>query len=84
MNNIAKIKYKKQVCIYGFSKDELKLFYDFRKKSYLENIEDIEILRFLELDIKIKMFECSKGSIAVDVPLDVKKAEQLLLKKYLI
>ena len=76
-----KIKYKKQVCIYGFSKKELCLFNNYGKKSHLEEIEDIEILRFLELNTKIKMFECSKGSIAVDIPSDVEKVEELLIKK---
>tara|TARA_Y100000589_G_scaffold331040_1_gene382988 strand:- start:1415 stop:2155 length:741 start_codon:yes stop_codon:yes gene_type:complete len=74
------IEYKKQVCIYGFSKEELSRFYDYGKKSYLEEIEDIEILRFLELNTKIKMFRCSEGSIAVDIPSDVKKVEELLKK----
>ena len=74
------IEYKKQVCIYGFSKEELNKFYNYGKKSYLEEIEDIEILRFLELNTKIKMFKCSKGSIAVDIPSDVERVERLLMK----
>ncbi len=73
-----KIEYKKQVCIYGFSKRELNLFYDYGRKSDLEEFEDIEILRFFELNTKIKMFKCRKGSIAVDIPSDVLKVEKLL------
>ena len=76
-----KIKYKKQVCIYGFTKRELALFYNYGKKSYLENIEDIEILRFLELGMKVKMFKCDSRSIAVDVPSDVIKVEEALTKR---
>ncbi len=77
------VKYKKQVCIYGFSKDELKAFYDYGKKSPLEEIEDIEILRFLEINTKVKMFKCSKGSIAVDIPSDVERVEKRLKQKIL-
>ena len=33
---------------------ELESFYNYGKKSKIEESEDIEILRFLELNIKIK------------------------------
>ena len=39
----------------------------------LEAAEDIEILRFLEFNKKIKMFETIKSSLAVDVFSDVEK-----------
>ena len=45
----APARYKKQVCIYGFTQEELKLFASYGCKSALEDCEDIEILRFLEL-----------------------------------
>ena len=73
--------YKKQVCIYGFTKKELEKFHSFGKKTYLEEIEDIEILRFLELGMKVKMFKCKEGSLAVDIPSDVKKVENVLFNK---
>ena len=76
------MKYIKQVCIYGFSNFELNKFHNFGKKSYLEELEDIEILRFKELDINIKMFKCHEGSIAVDVPSDVQKVEKKMIEKY--
>ena len=75
--------YKKQVCIYGFSKQELNSFYNYGRKSKLEQIEDIEILRFFELNTPIKMFQCRKGSLAVDIPEDVEKVEALLSKRNL-
>ncbi len=74
-------KYKKQVCIYSFYKDQLDKFYSFRRKSYLEKIEDIEILRFFELGINIKMYESLTPSLAVDVPEDILKVEIALKKK---
>ena len=73
--------YKKQVCIYGFTKKELEKFYGFGKKTNLEELEDIEILRFLELGMKVKMFKCKEGSLAVDIPSDVEKVEKVLIHK---
>ena len=54
---------------------------DIRKKSEVEKIEDIEILRFFDLNIKIKMVKLNSNSVAVDEKKDVKKAEKVLLRK---
>jgi len=69
----------KQVCIYAFSRNHLKFFSAEGKKSRVEEIEDIEILRFLENDIKIEMVEVNASSIAVDVPEDVNKVINALM-----
>lgn len=74
-------RYKKQVCIYGFSREELEAFSSFGRKSQLESAEDIEILRFLELDRQVIMYECHPGSLAVDVPADVSRVELALQSK---
>ena len=79
-NNMENIRYKKQVCIYSYFKEELIEFLEYGRKSYLENIEDIEILRFFEFNKKIKMFETKKSSLAVDVPSDIEKVEKELNK----
>ena len=77
--NSIKRNFFKQVCIYAFNKKELKKFYNFKKKfSKNETAEDIEILRFLELDIPIKMVKVSGSSIAVDIKSDIKKVEKKL------
>ncbi len=76
-----KIKYLKQVCIYAFNKQELNKFYNKKKKGTIEKLEDIEILRFLELGIKIKMVKLNSNTVAVDEIKDVYKAEKLLKKK---
>jgi 3-deoxy-manno-octulosonate cytidylyltransferase (CMP-KDO synthetase) len=78
---IKNSKYFKQVCIYAFNKKELSKFYSKKKKSLVEKIEDIEILRFFDLDIKIKMVKLNSNSIAVDEFKDVKKAEKLLKRR---
>ena len=70
--------YKKQVCIYAFTKEELKKFKDFGRKSTLEASEDIEILRFMELDVPINMVSTSGGSLAVDIPEDIENVEKAL------
>ncbi|MEP3837383.1 MAG: 3-deoxy-manno-octulosonate cytidylyltransferase [Algibacter sp.] len=72
--------FKKQVCIYGFNKIELAAFGRTEQKAVYENFEDIEILRFFDLNIPIKMVETSGSSYAVDVIEDVKKVEEELLK----
>ena len=68
----------KQVCIYSIPKKLLKIFGK-NKKTYFENIEDIEIIRFLELGFKVKMTELS-DTISVDFLSDIKKVEKILSK----
>ena len=77
-NNLKNYVYNKQVCIYSYNKNELLKFKNFGRKSRIEKIEDIEILRFLELGINIKMFEASSSSLAVDIPSDVAVVEKAL------
>ena len=43
----------KHVCIYAFNKDHLKIFKSNTKTDF-ENQEDLEINRFLEMDITVK------------------------------
>ena len=74
----APTRYMKQVCIYGFTRDDLAAYAAFGRKSALERAEDIEILRFLDLDRRIAMYECAPGSLAVDIPEDVAKVETAL------
>jgi len=80
-NEIKNLKFFKQVCIYGFNKSQLFNFGDRKKKSQVEKIEDIEILRFFEINQPIKMVKLKSGSVAVDEIQDVKKAEIFILKK---
>lgn len=72
------IKGYRQVCIYAFPKNELIKFAEFGQKSHFEEIEDIEILRFLEMDVEVEMVEMSDFSIAVDNPEDIIKVSKLL------
>ena len=74
-------KYFKQVCIYAFNKKELNSFFSLKKKSEIEEMEDIEILRFFDLGCKIKMVKLNSNSVAVDEIKDVKKAEKILKQR---
>lgn len=63
----------RQVCIYAFTKESLVLFSNHKNKTPIEMIEDIEILRFIELGMKVKMIELSNKSIPVDNHEDIEK-----------
>jgi 3-deoxy-manno-octulosonate cytidylyltransferase (CMP-KDO synthetase) len=70
----------KQVCIYAFNKKELHMFLERSNqgKTPLEWVEDIEILRFLEMGLKVKMVEIHSQTHAVDFPEDIEIVERLL------
>ncbi|MBB6271618.1 3-deoxy-manno-octulosonate cytidylyltransferase (CMP-KDO synthetase) [Pedobacter cryoconitis] len=65
------VKGWRQVCIYAFPFAALKAFASEKDKTTLEAEEDIEILRFLELNYEVRMVELSSESIAVDNPEDL-------------
>ncbi|WP_026354775.1 3-deoxy-manno-octulosonate cytidylyltransferase [Massilia niastensis] len=65
----------RQVCAYAFPRDALLAFAELGAKTPLEAIEDIEILRFLELGREVRMIPMSECSVAVDHPEDVIRAE---------
>ena len=67
----------KQVCVYAFTKEALKIF-SLHPKTHNESYEEIEILRFVELGYKVKMIETNVDSIAVDIPSDILKVEKYL------
>lgn len=70
----------KQICIYAFTKKALNIFYNKKNKTFFESIEDIEILRFLELGVKIRMMEGKGSQLAIDTLFDFKAAKKILEK----
>lgn len=81
-NSISENAYK-QVCVYAFNKAQLKNYYSVGKqkgKTPCEHSEDIEIIRFLEMGIKVKMVEVEGGTLSVDFPKDVEEVEKYLKK----
>ncbi len=67
------IKSWRQVCIYAFPKKALGDFAAVKEKTPLEEMEDIEILRFLELGYEVRMIPLSSDSIPVDHPEDLER-----------
>tara|TARA_Y100000590_G_C15461056_1_gene916489 strand:+ start:114 stop:845 length:732 start_codon:yes stop_codon:yes gene_type:complete len=70
----------KQICIYSYPRNILHKVFKLNKKTELEKIEDIEILRFLESGFKVKMLKMSGKSMAVDVRSDISSVESILKK----
>lgn len=70
--------YYKQVCIYAFNYNQLKVFGSCAEKTYYESFEDIEILRFFDLGFKIKMVEMTSTSLAIDIPEDISMVEKAI------
>ena len=70
----------RQVCAYAFPKKVLKIFSSTKKKTELEDIEDIEYLRFLELGLEVRTLKMSKISLAVDTFRDVISAKKMISK----
>jgi len=68
----------KQVCIYCFSPAQLAAFASVSCKGPIEQIEDIEILRFLDMNVEVRMVELDSSSIAVDTPEDLERVVDAL------
>lgn len=80
-NNIKNIK--KHLSIISFKPKALEVFAK-SKRTILESVEDIELLRALELGLKIKSLNLKGDSFSVDVPEDFVKASKFLSSdKYL-
>jgi len=79
--------FKKHLSIISFKKDAL-IKYSSSKKTNLEKIEDIELLRALEIGLKIKTIDLKGDSFSIDVHEDFVKAKEKfksdkILKKYI-
>jgi 4-hydroxy 2-oxovalerate aldolase len=68
----------RQVCIYAFPRKAILEFGRSMEKTKTEAIEDIEILRFLEMGYSVKMVQVKGSPVAVDTPEDLLRAEALL------
>lgn len=68
----------RQVCMYSFPKKMLDIFASYKNKMPIEEIEDIEILRFIESGIPVQMIKVSENSIAIDTPDDLKRVHAMI------
>jgi 3-deoxy-manno-octulosonate cytidylyltransferase (CMP-KDO synthetase) len=66
-----------QVCMYSFTENALNWFLEC-ERGPIESAENIEILRFVEHGIPVKMIETFEPSHPVDVPSDIETVERIL------
>ena len=74
------IVYYKQVCVYGFLPDSLEKFRTLNQGPS-ESAEGIELLRFIENGINVRMIKVSSDSMAVDTPSDLEKVRCVFSEK---
>lgn len=75
----------KQVCVYGFKPDALAFYCDYGiryGKGKAEEIEDIEILRFIENGYQVQYIEVDSETIAVDTPKDLEKVRAVAADRF--
>lgn len=76
--------YYKQVCVYGFKPEALQFYCDYGMKygkAKVEEIEDIEILRFIENGYRVQYIEVASETVAVDTPNDLEKVRKIVESK---
>jgi 3-deoxy-manno-octulosonate cytidylyltransferase (CMP-KDO synthetase) len=69
--------------MYGYTREALVNFANMPRGAF-EQIEDHELLRFLENDVPVGVVELSDWSVPVDLPSDVALAEKQLKEKFLL
>ena len=77
-------KYYKQVCVYGFKPEALDFFCSYGEKygkAKIEEIEDIEILRFIENGYKVQYIEVKSDTVAVDTVNDLEKVRSIIKER---
>lgn len=71
----------RQVCAYAFPRAALAEFASAKEKTPLESVEDIEILRFLEMGWEVRMIGMSDRSHSVDTPEDLARVERIIRER---
>lgn len=77
-------RYYKQVCVYGFKPEALDFFCNYGSrygKARIEEIEDIELLRFIENGYRVQFIEVDSETVAVDTPNDLEKVRSIFRNK---
>jgi len=67
--------YFRQVCVYAFRPEALRKFSEL-SPGPIEAAEDIELLRFIEYGIPVRMMEVRTNSFGVDTPADLERARR--------
>lgn len=68
----------KQLGLYAFNREELRKFAAYGKRSPLEAAEDVEILRFVEMGLPVRMVEVKGSAQSVDQPEHIAIVEGLM------
>tara|TARA_A100001011_G_scaffold400789_1_gene518858 strand:- start:6342 stop:7085 length:744 start_codon:yes stop_codon:yes gene_type:complete len=71
----------KHICVYAFNKKHLNQFKSQKEKTKFEFLEDLEINRFLELDISVKCIELMYGGKAVDTKADLEEVREIVINQ---
>jgi len=72
------IRSSRQIGLYAYSKNALQQFGMHGRKTPLEDLEDIEILRFIELGLTVLMIQVDSVGIAIDTPDDLIRAQDYI------
>lgn len=78
--NSLDFSYYKQVCVYGFTPEALEFFCN-SERGKIEQIEDIEILRFIEAGYPVQYIEVESDTVAVDTQKDLEKVIDIVKRK---
>ena len=79
INNQGKfVSAERAIWLYAFNKKALDSYHQFQGKTYLDMLEDNEIIRFLEIGVPVYCIDMIGDSWAVDVPKDLEIVEQKL------
>lgn len=79
INNQGKfVSAERAIWLYAFNKNALDAYNQFQGKTYLDTVEDTEIIRFLEIGIPVYCIDMIGDSWAVDEPKDLAIVEQKL------
>lgn len=70
----------KHLSVISFKPQALKDFANFSHKSGLENLEDIELLRAIDIGLKIKTFSLKGDSFSVDILKNLIEARKKIKK----
>ena len=73
------IIYYKHMGTYALTKKALDFFIN-TKRGPVEQIEDFDLLRFIEHGMKVKTIEVESATISVDTPKDLDRVEKILQK----
>ena len=72
------VRANRQIGMYAFTGHALAMFASQGTKTPQEELEDIEILRFVEMGMTVRMIQVDSVGIAIDTPEDLERAKRFL------